>query len=389
MVELRGSARLTTASLTFAQSLLGQDTSARAAPARPAHPNPGGRLQLAPIRDILNSFRNKGGAAKVGDSLRKVVVGTGSLGLAGSNVLKLTCLPLQTTGMSPKQLEMADQLCAYTEQHHLINPDLHPNNGHYTWFKLSEWMQVEMMELFTKSLDRTPWYHFPFFEFLSTYFSTLFRECEIVRSEHGILEAYGSMAFATDFVPGVVMSFLFAQMQLLSIPLKLSLPTYDPNVMTEEILMTACLPSMNESGVLHYFQHVVDERICDASLLCTSHDIVKIGLYRIIVPTFKTMGEILVQIGECLPSARILQISNQKVVQVSLEMSRENSIQCLVREIDSMEGLQVMFHYQYPQESSLTHLSVKVQVSSLLTLTRFVAQCNDVRIKQIYDFWSG
>jgi len=356
-----------------------------------------------PVREnMLTGFRNKGGASKMGDSLRKVVVGTGSLGLAGNNVLKLTYMVLQTTGMSTDKLEAANELCEYAEQKKLINAYLHPNDGHYTWFKLTEWMQVEMMEVFAKSLDHTPWYQFPFFEFLSTYFFTLFKECEIVQSEHGLLEAYGSIAFATDFVPGLVMSFLFAQMKLLSVPLKLSLPSYDPNIMTEEILMTASLVGLKGGeSLLGYLRNMVDDRIRDASLLCQSNLPPSKRLFRIIVPTFKTMGEVLVKLGEHIPSAMILQISNQTVVQVLLQVNGTNVVESFVTRINSVEGLQVMFQYQFPMDSQLhreqgefltptVNVSVKAQVTSLLVLTRLVAQLDErVEVKQIYDFWSG
>lgn len=337
----------------------------------------------------------------MGDSFRKVVVGTGTLGLAGNNVLKLTYLPLQTAGLTTGELEATGRLCTYLEHKRLVNANVHPKDGHYTWFKLSEWMLVEIMDIFTKSLENKPFYQFPFIDFLSTYFQILFQECEIVRSEHGLIQAYGSMAFATDLVPGLVMSFIFGQMKLLCAPLKLSLPSYDPATMIEEILLGACLPDgMDELNTLALFKSVVDDRIRSVSLLNIAQandSMAATGLYQVMVPTFKTMGEILVKIGECFPLACILQISNQKVVQVLVALNLDvltsstssgNSLESLTRQINSIEGLQVMFHFHYPNADSLLNISVKAHVTSLLMLTRFVAEFEYAEVKQIYDFWS-
>lgn len=126
-------------------------------------------------------------------------------------------------------------------------------------------------------------------EFLSIYFQVLFQECKIVPNEHGLAEAYGSMAYATDFIPGVVMSSIFSQLQLLASPPKLSLLPYNAESMVEEVIMTA--PLFMEENPLHLIQNTINERILDASLLCMPRDSA-IGLYQLKVPTFKAMGEI-------------------------------------------------------------------------------------------------
>jgi hypothetical protein len=76
------------------------------------------------------------------------------------------------------------------------------------------------------------------------------------------------------------------------------------------------------------------------------------GLYQIVVPTYKPMGKILVKLGEQIPSARVLQISNQVVIQLvvsvlfgkpSLSFASKQYLEQLVSKIDSIDGLQVMF----------------------------------------------
>ena len=35
--------------------------------------------------------------------------------------------------------------------------ELHEDDSEYTWFKLNEWMQVEILEIYASSLSHTPW----------------------------------------------------------------------------------------------------------------------------------------------------------------------------------------------------------------------------------------
>merc|ERR1712071_601344 len=113
-----------------------------------------------------------------------------------------------------------EDLCALLESNEIVRTDLHPNDGAYTWFKLNEWMQVEIIDELVKSLEHTPWYRFPFMEFMKTYFEVFQRQCKIVQEKYGIIQAYGSMPFLVDLVPGIVMTILFGQLKLLAIPLQ-------------------------------------------------------------------------------------------------------------------------------------------------------------------------
>ena len=40
-------------------------------------------------------------------------------------------------------------------------------------YKLSEWMQVEIVQQFGAFMEHTPWFRFPFFKFLKLYFDVL------------------------------------------------------------------------------------------------------------------------------------------------------------------------------------------------------------------------
>ena len=44
--------------------------------------------------------------------------------------------------------------------------DKRGNHAEYTWFKLPEWLQVEIVKIFGSYMDYTPWYQFPFKDML-------------------------------------------------------------------------------------------------------------------------------------------------------------------------------------------------------------------------------
>lgn len=138
-------------------------------------------------------------------------------------------------------------------------------------------MQVEILQIFGQSLESEPWYRFPYFEFLRLYFNVLFQESSLVQDKFGLKKAFGSMAFITSLVPGVVMAVLFAQLKVLSTPLLL-MPgfgeSYDEEAAREQlvVLRPKDAPQINWKRI--------DERISE--ITCPVQ-----GLYIMKVPTFK------------------------------------------------------------------------------------------------------
>ena len=155
----------------------------------------------------------------------------------------------------------------------------HPENEwpRYTWYKLNEWMQVEILQIFGQSLENEPWYRFPYFQFLKVYFDVLFQESIIVQSKLGLKKAFGSMAFVTSFVPGLIMTLLFAQMKLLATPM-LAMPgfgeTYDESRAREQLVV------LRPKDAPKVDWKKLDERITD--IRCAVQ-----GLFIMKVPTFK------------------------------------------------------------------------------------------------------
>ena len=145
-------------------------------------------------------------------------------------------------------------------------------------------MQVEILQIFGQSLESEPWYRFPYVQFMKVYFDVLFQESSIVQRKLGLQKAFGSMAFVTSLVPGLIMTFFFAQMKLLATPL-LSMPTswgfaegYDEAQAREQLVVLRPRDAPNVDW------KKLDERITD--IACPVQ-----GLFIMKVPTFKALDK--------------------------------------------------------------------------------------------------
>ena len=338
------------------------------------------------------------------DEARATVVKLGTLGLAGNNKLKLKYRRLEcgqgaTDGRA--KLEAAAETIRGALRGGGATRDLHGGDGEFTWYKLNEWMQVEILEVMAASLDHTPWYRFPFFEVLGVYFDVLRTESDLVAAKYGPVKAYASMAFVTDLVPAIVMSALFAQLHLMAMPLRAALggegyleDGADPERFLEEIVLYARIKG--EASLAAFFRGAVDPRISEVKAV-EPHLAAGGGQIIVLtVPPFKALGEILVALARAVPTARVLEISNQSEVQVrvSCEAHREAEAEAWLARL--RPGVEPVARYQFPiaAESATAparkQIALRVAVTQLMSLMR---GCGDeggaLRVEQVYDFWCG
>jgi len=242
-------------------------------------------------------------------------------------------------------------------------------------------MQVEMIQIFGASMSHTPWYRFAFFDFIKTYFEVLSKETNIVASRNGWFTAVASTAFLTDLVPGIVMSILFAQMTAIAYPLRKFVgESYDESRLIEELLIAA--PRRID------WSTSVDKRIVLRSELAN-------GLVVLSVPTFKPFTEVMLTIAEKVPSATVLQISGQSVIQVRVEVV-DGSISAtreVIENVKTLTGCELLFQFKYPtsgiaDREARVQLALAVQTVSLLSTIRYCQdRANGIDIVQLYDFF--
>ena len=272
------------------------------------------------------------------------------------------------------KLKLSDEISQFTKeliQNEIINGSFRSSNGPYTWYKLPEWLQVEITQLFANSMEHTPWYRFPFFKVLFTYFNVFKEEFKIVSSKYGISNALFNSAFITDFVPFLVMGFLFIQMNSLALPLlKMAGDSYDDDSLYEQVIVTApCSMDWKDyqSFTLNHPKQI------------------DFGIWMVDVRTFKPFTKFLKKLAFSSPSSVIFQISNHSIVQVKLSTNDESKIDLL----NDINGCKFKFKFSLPTVGSVTNdiqIALEVQVSCLLDLFRFCAD-NKMKVVQVYDFF--
>lgn len=315
------------------------------------------------------------------DRLRKAVT-------LNVSELKIRYRPVLET--DPTYQRKVDELLLQLSESGWVKP-LHRNDGHFTWFKLPEWMQVEMVQIFGESMNHTPWYRFPFMPFIKLYFEVLLKEVGIVRSEHGLVKALFSNAFLTDLIPGVVMFGLFLQLQLLALPVKsIGGEEYTPELMVEQVVLLTPPAAASSSQPIAWRK--IDKRI-SAQQVAEGE-----GLYILTVPTFKPLTEILRKIASKLPQSQVLEISNQRVVQVKVLLpassaETDEDEAALQAKLGAITGCAVMFTYRFPVDgssaSSRPRLCVSLRVATLAVVRLFqVCAQLGVSVEQVYDFYA-
>jgi hypothetical protein len=227
-------------------------------------------------------------------------------------------------------------------------------------------MQVEILDIFAKSLDHTPWYRFPFQDFLRIYFRVLLQEASVVEKRLGAMKAYFSSAFITDLIPGVVMTVLFGQLQWLATPLVATQSGYedqDQERLLEELVLQHP-PAIDQQRCENIFQPEISLESRGTDLISAKAELnlqrqqqdrtagtspaqsmvdqrnhspgqfwysihpsiaqvkrISPTLSVVVTPPFKTMGDVLLNIATRIPSATCLQISNQAEVQVRISVN--------------------------------------------------------------------
>lgn len=297
-------------------------------------------------------------------------------------VIEYRALPDVTT-QSGRLRKIGSQIGQLLASSGHLDGNLNADHEMLTWYKLSEWMQVEIVQMFGDSMNHTPWYRFPFVEVFKIYFQVLFKSVGVVAEKKGYMGALSEKGFLIDMVPGVVMGFLFSQMQLLALPLKSSLgDSYDTSRLVEQLLVM--VPSKIS------WTHV-DNRILPLTEF-------EQGLCVLQIPTFKPFTEVLRSIAAKVPTAIILQISNHSIVQVKMEVQAGRHAEETIKQFGSVKGVTVNFDFKFPSVCSNPdadpaaaeppiYVSLGVQVPALLHFIRRTASWPNARIYQVYDFF--
>ena len=234
---------------------------------------------------------------------------------------------------------------------------------------------------------------------MQSYFSILQKEMSIVYKKEGVGKALFTTSFLTDFIPGVVMSFLFGQLMLLAAPIKLS-SGYSDGSYSKKTLET-----QKETLIIFEKQSrkIKEWKEMDQSIGPVTNLVP--GLTVVAVPSLGCLTPILQKIAIVFPDTKLLRISNHKEVQVkvstkNIDTTKEENCENVEKQLKEQllrlygDGVKVMFHFQLPtvggsppEICNPLFISLCVKVEHLLDLIRTIHQIDMLKIDQIYDFW--
>ena len=308
------------------------------------------------------------------------------------------------------------------------------HHGEYTWYKLCEWLQVEIVEVMASSLNHTPWFRFPFMEFMGMYFEVLNKESAIVEKDYGFWKAYGSMAYVTDVIPGIVMTALFAQLSLLAKPIKMLQPDdgyagFDQETFCEQVVLhytrlTSERRASKRSALDVFveqqeFWKSIDPQIKSATVLDMKERGSTSDRWLVVLetPPFKALGEILEKVALRVPNVSILEISGQREVQIRIsirvimnagtertdELRNKHRVDVCTK-LCQVPGCTIAVEYEYPKIGDVNlpvQVALRVQCSAIIDVMRTCrllteesrlyaadSRC-EVVMEQMYDFWGG
>ena len=222
----------------------------------------------------------------------------------------------------------------------------------------------------------------------SQYINMLKVECGVVERDFGSQRAFASMAFLTDAIPGVVMAFIFGQLSLLAVPLKLAQPAnyegFDKETFCEEIV---CVGITSEDVEEFGGDRATKVR----SVVGREGEEIAVVFE---VPPFKAMGEVLEAIAVRKRGARVIEISGLSFVQVRVSTGEDGGEQWF-KDGRAGAGVELIGRYQFtidnnkPDVKGRVQLAFKVNVTSLLNFIRFVTGLHKAgaKLEQVYDFW--
>ena len=221
----------------------------------------------------------------------------------------------------------------------------------------------------------------------------------IVYKKEGVGKTLFTTSFLTDFIPGVVMSFLFGQLALLAAPIKLS-GGYSDGCYSKKTLKTQkerLIIFEKQSRKIKDWTEL-DQTIGPVSILVP-------GLTVVTVPSLGYLTPILQKIAIGFPDTKLLRISNHKEVQVkvstkNIDTTKEENCKNIEKQLKEQllrlygDGVKMMFHYKLPTVGGAPpeicnplFISLCVKVEHLLDLIRTIHEIDMLKIDQIYDFW--
>ena len=267
-----------------------------------------------------------------------------------------------------------DQVDALVQEMHgaaLMDRDWRAKNTSFTFLKLPEWLQAELVQHFGNSMDHTPFYRFPFVKSIEMLISVLSAETRLCAAKDGWFRTLLSDAFTTDLVGVVIFTLGFGALSVAAAPIKMALgDSYPEGTQIEKVLVTA--PRSIKWPEKHV-QH--------AQQLTAGIWLLTLGTFKLFTPALCALADV--------PSVSVLRISNNSVVQVRLSLKQPVSDN-VVASLVEFPGCSLATDFTFPKVGNVENerqVCLSVQVINLMALIRFCRK-EAISVHQVYDFYN-
>jgi hypothetical protein len=253
-------------------------------------------------------------------------------------------------------------------------------NPQSNYFRPCEWLVVRILMQFGQYLNHTPFYYFPYMNFLSLFWSLFRSETELAVRKYDLKTALvSSPGFFMNVVVGFFLTISFLQLSFFSFLIRLvgqvrTIPEYEQLILqqTEQI----------QSDTFN-FQNLIDHRIDNVQPLKTN------GSYAIRVPRHHAFTSIIKKLALHSTKFNLLFISGQEG-QIQIELTINNNDEQRLLWLKQRPNIKIIFEYKNPTDNKQTHLIIGITIIHLFEFIRQSAQFetdNSLTIVQIFDYF--
>jgi len=247
-----------------------------------------------------------------------------------------------------------------------------------SYFELPEWFLVDLPAVLGQYLSHTPFYKFPYIKIIQLFWKLVILELQTVYRKRGILSCI-SMGLVMNTVIGSVLTILFMQLYVVSVPISLLLSLTKGNKKDVEQLTVISKTSINWTPLESYISipHTVD--VCKDLRFKNYEDFV----YFLEIPRHRPFTDVLLKIAQEYPDLIVTDISgNSDDLQIKVLIQDLQQIHWL-RQLD---GCEVLFTYQLPsQVSKGINIALSVKIPSIIQVLHHLLK-KDFTVTNIYYF---
>ena len=280
-----------------------------------------------------------------------------------------------------------------------------------TYYRLPEWMIVNVIKDLGNYLDHTPWYRYSYFKFIGLYWKLLYKEMKACYKSEGIKNTMLNGGLAMDTVIGIIFSFMYTQFGILSLPLRMTLGNENPPEF-EILKLNAKMKIKNGSNekignklmINENMFKRIDSRIETQSINKIDDDDFQVMLK---VPKHKQFTQIILKLASFSGDNDNNNDDNGAIEFVLENISnkkKEIQIEARIRDADDQNGIddideivkvlelenqvKVIESFQYPTEynSGMTRVAMVTDIPNLLNVTKKLNQSPRISDIQIFDF---